>query len=467
MILIRDKKLYSLPEAGAMLNLPPENLNCHLRDGRLSGRRIGGDWYIDEETLNRVPRAADTDTTQVFVARQPIFDAHHRVLAYELLFRSGLENACDPSVSLDKASSSTITSSFLVIGIDTLTNCKKAFVNLTRNLLIGDVPRLLPKKRVVVEILEDTVVDDELLRACRGLKNAGFVLALDDFVYDDSLRPLIELADIIKVDFLQTCGAERSRVIEQVGIPSIRFLAEKVETVEDFNEAVSMGYSYFQGYYFSRPQIMKGRDIPAGKVNYLRLIQEVNRPNMGFERLEDIIKHDLSLSYKLLRLINSSFFGFSTKIESLRHALVLLGEREIRKWASLLALTGLAYDKPRELVSLSVMRARFCESLAPAVGLRDRGSDCFLLGMFSLLDALVDRSLAAILRELPLAEDVRQGLLGSGNVFDGLLQLTLAYEKGQWLDVRAWSGRFGLSETVLPELYLQAVSWGNNMEDGN
>lgn len=463
MILIRDKKLYSLPEAGALLNLPPENLDCQLREGRLSGRRIGREWYIDEESLNRFSRTGDTASTQVFVARQPIFDSHQQVLAYELLFRSGLANACDPTVSLDKASSCTIASSFLVIGIDTLTNSKKAFVNLTRNLLIGDVPRLLPKEHVVVEILEGTVVDDEVIRACRGLKEAGFVLALDDFIYDDSLRPLIELADIIKVDFLQTCGAERSRVIERVDIPSIRFLAEKVETVEEFNEAVSLGYSYFQGYYFSRPQIMKGRDIPAGKINYLRLIQEVNRTDMGFERLENIIKHDLSLSYKLLRLINSSFFGFSAKIESLRHALVLLGEKEIRKWASLLALTGMAHDKPRELVSLSVMRARFCESLASSVGLKERGSDCFLLGMFSLLDALVDRPLADILCELPLSEDVRQGLLGSGNVFDGLLQLTLAYEKGQWLDVRAWAVRFHISEDVLPELYLQAVAWANNM----
>ncbi|MCP4715276.1 MAG: HDOD domain-containing protein [Deltaproteobacteria bacterium] len=398
---------------------------------------------------------------EVFVARQPIFNIEKEVIAYELLFRTSLENYYDVRVELDEASAQTISNSFLVIGVESLTKSKKAFINFTQNLLISNIPALLPKEMIVVEILENIEPTDEVIQACRRLKQAGFIIALDDFVFEENLKPLIDLADIIKIDFLLTTGDERKTVMEKAGRPEIKYLAEKVETIEDFQAAVEMGYSYFQGYFFSKPVIIQGKDIPNNKLNMMRVISEVNRPEIGFEKLEMIIKHDVALTYKLLRFINSAFFGLRAKVESIRHALALLGEKEIRRWASLLALSSLAYDKPQELVNISVLRGRFCETLAPQVGLGNREADCFLMGMFSLIDALVDKPKEDILTELPLSEEIMHALLGKPNVFNDVFRLMVAYEKGLWHEIPDIANKLQLPEDAIPEIYFKSVEWTN------
>jgi len=463
MILLPHKKLLTLEETGRHYSVMSGTLAAYVREGRLSAEMIGGELYVEEKDADIFFRNSAAPSQQVFVARQPIFNTDKKVMAYELLFRSSLENMYDTSVALEDASASTISSSFNVIGMDKLTNNKKAFINLTKNLLVRGVPHLLPKGLVVVEILEDVQADDDVVLACQKLKDAGFILALDDFVYNDLQRPLIELADIIKIDFLLTTGDERQNIIDQINNPDIRFLAEKVETFEDYQQALDLGYSYFQGYFFSKPFIVQGRDIPVSKLNFMRLIREVNRPELGFEKLEQIIKHDLSLSYKLLRLINSSFFGFSSKVESIRHALVLLGEKEIRKWSSLLALNELAYDKPEELVNVSVIRARFCESLSEKYKLKMLPSDCFLLGMFSLIDALVDKPMQDILTELPIAKELKDALLGEPNIFHDLLLLVVSYEKGFWEELPVHARKLSIRQEDLPEMYMDAVTWSHKM----
>lgn len=463
MIILRDKKLLSLEEIGKNYNVPMASVANFVREKRLPAQAVGGQWYVEDKTADRFFQNSISPHQQVFVARQPIFNTRKEVLAYELLFRSSLKNMYDMSVATEDASASTISTSFNVIGMDKLTNNKKAFLNLTRNLLVKGVPHLLPQKLVVVEILEDVQADDEVVQACRRLKDAGFVLALDDFVYADHQRPLIELADIIKVDFLQTTGQERKDIIRQVNHSGVRFLAEKVETQADFQQALDFGYAYFQGYFFSKPLIVQGRDIPVSKLNFIRLISEVNRPELGLEKLEQIIKHDLALSYKLLRLINSAFFGFSVKVESIRHALVLLGDKEIRRWSSLLALNELAYDKPEELVTVSVIRARFCELLSEKYKLGKPPADCFLAGMFSLIDALVDRPMAELVAELPLDEEIKQALLGKVNQYHDLLQLVVSYEKGFWEDLPGYARKLNIAETDLPDMYMAAVTWSQKV----
>ena len=463
MILLRDKKLLSLKETGSHYKVSTATLANYIREGRLQAQEFGGQLYIEDKTADRFFQNSAAPNQQVFVARQPIFNAEKKVIAYELLFRSSLKNMYDTSVAIEDAAVSTISSSFNVIGMDKLTSNKKAFFNLTKNLLIQGVPHLLPKEQVVVEILEDVQADDEVVIACQKLKDAGFIMALDDFVYSDHLRPLIDLVNIIKVDFLQTTGDERKNVIEKVDNPKIYFLAEKVETLEDYQQALDLVYKYFQGYFFSKPHIVHGRDIPLNKANFMRLIREVNRNELGFEKLEQIIKHDLSMSYKLLRLINSAFFAFSAKVESIRHALVLLGENEIRKWSSLLALSELAYDKPEELVNLSVLRARFCELLSENNKLEMQPSDCFLVGMFSLIDALIDRPMKEIVAELPIGDEINQALLGQPNRFHDLLQLVVSYEKGYWEDLPVYAKKLNIPEEDLPDMYLDAVTWSNKM----
>jgi len=399
---------------------------------------------------------------EVFVARQPIFDTGTRVFAYELLFRSGIENFYDGSMDGDQTTSKLISNSFMVIGLEDIVKGKPAFINFTRNLLVRGAPSVIPKDLITVEILETVDPDEAVIKACRGLKNAGYVLALDDFIFQEKFRPLIDLADIIKVDFTLTKGQSRRTVMELCNNRTVSFLAEKVETYEDFREALDLGYSYFQGYFFSKPVIVSGRDIPSNKLDSLRILHEVNKPDADFDNIEKVIKHDLSLSYKLIKFINSVFFNLNVKIESIRHALVLLGINEIRKWVSLIAMTAMAEDKPQELMNVSLIRARFCEYIAPHVGLQQRSSDLFLMGLFSVIDAIIDKPMESILKELPLSEDIKGALLEEqGSVFFHVYKLVLSYEQADWKGAAAYARELAIEEGELPEFFMSSVKWAN------
>ncbi len=393
-----------------------------------------------------------------FVARQPIFDAEQNVFAYELLFRTGMEDFFNFDDS-DQAASSVIVDSFLLFGLETLTGGQKAFINCTREMLVKGYMALLPKEQVVVEILETVEPDEEIIGACLRLKRAGYLLALDDFVYEDKYEPLLELADIIKVDFQATEAAGRKSLVERMAPRGVKLLAEKVESKQEFEQAVEMGYDYFQGYFFSRPQILSGQDVPGYKLNYLRVLQAVNRPEVNLREIENVIKQDVSLTYKLLRYLNSAFFGFRTQIKSIKHALALLGQEEIKKWTSLVAMASMGEDKPPELVINTIIRAVFCEALAPKLRMQGRETDLFFLGMFSLMDAILERSMSSILAEMPIAEDVKVALLGKDNSFRQVLETVVAYEKGDWGKFSRLAGRLKLHEAVVPEIYLKSVEW--------
>lgn len=395
---------------------------------------------------------------EVYVARQPIFDKRKKVIGYELLYRSGTDNYYNHHDG-DQATSSVITNSFSIIGLDVLTGGKKAFINFTHNLLRNEMVTILPPDLVAVEILEDIEADDETIAACKKLKEMGYTIVLDDFVTIHQMSPLVELADIIKVDFHKSSLDERRQLIEKIGVDRVKFLAEKVETAEEFEEAAKMGYTYFQGYFFSKPVIFSGHDLPAYKLNYLRIIREVNQPDIEFDDLEAIIKQDLSISYKLLRLINSAAFGFNTKITSIKYALVLLGIKEFVKWVTLIALRGIAEDKPDELIIVSLIRAKFAENLASIRGLSEESSDLFLMGMFSMIDALLDRPLPEIMQELPISQKIKDALLGVDNAFKEILDLVLSFEKANWDEVVRQMTTLGLSEAEVAPHYLDSLKW--------
>ncbi len=397
----------------------------------------------------------------VFVARQPIFDLKKNVVAYELLFRSGLDNFYDDELDGDNSTAKLISNSFLIIGLDTITKRKKAFINFTQKHILSGAPTAIPNDLISIEILEDVKPDHDVVAACAELKEKGYEIVLDDFVYTEEYKPLIELADIIKVDFLATKGDRRREVVQQCIGHDVKFLAEKVETDEDFQMAVEFGYDYFQGYFFSKPVIIAGRDIPGMKFNHLRMLSEINNPEVEFDRLEDIIKHDVSLTYKLLKFINSAYFRFSMKVESIKHSLVLLGVKEIKKWASIIALSAIGDDKPKEVVSLSLIRAKFCEFLATDIGKKNNESDYFMTGLFSLIDALIDRPMEDVLNELPISDDVKNALLGEKNSYYDIYNLVVAYEKGEWAIVTEYSKKSGVNEAVLPTYYFTATKWAN------
>jgi len=397
-----------------------------------------------------------------FVARQPIFDCGKNIFAYELLFRSSLDNFFR-SDQPDNASSSVMVDSFLLLGMKSLTGGRKAFLNVTRNLLMQQYVTLLPQEQAVVEIPEDVRVDESLLMACRGLKQKGYLIVLDDFAWQNEANPLVGLADIIKVDFLKTPPGIRRQMVERFNPLGIKMLAEKVETHDDFREAVKLGYTYLQGFFFCRPEILSIREVPAFKLNYLSLLHALNRADIDFAEVERVIKREASLCYKLLRYLNSAAFYFCGEINSIRHALSLLGLSEIRKWASLVAMADMGKDKPAALVITSMVRARFCETLAPLAGFAQRATEIFLMGLFSVMDAILEKPMVEILQELPLSRDVKEALTGGKGCFQWIYELSTCYECGDWQKIGETAATLKLSEQAISEAYIQAVKWAHEI----
>lgn len=397
-----------------------------------------------------------------FIARQPIFDTKRRVYAYELLFRSGLHNYFD-SDDHDQAAASVIANSNLLFNLSEMTGSTKAFINCTRRVLLEDLMTTLPRQQAVVEVLEDVEPDAELIEACRRLKKQGYTLALDDFVYHQNYEPLLDIADIIKVDFLLSDVDEQERLARMMIPRGIKMLAEKVETHEVYEHARAMGYQLFQGYFFARPVIISRKDIPTNKIQFLRILKDIHAEEVDFKKLALAIQSEVSLSYKLLKLINSAAFALRHKVTSILQALSLLGLREIRSWVSLLSISSMADDKPAELVVSSLLRARLCEQLAQPCRMGDRQSDLFLMGLFSLLDVIMSRPIEEILEEITLEEDLLEALSGQRNSLRNILDLAIAMEKGQWEQVSTLSAELEIDENLLPALYLDAVKWSQNI----
>lgn len=394
----------------------------------------------------------------VFVARQPIFDRNKKLYGYELLFRAGVEE-CYHAHDGDKSTLEVVSNSFLVIGFDDLTGGGRGFINFTPTLLKQEVPKLLPEDRVVVEVLEDPEPDEETLQACRRLKDAGFTLAMDDFAVRHRDTPMVKLADIAKVDFRENNAEEQADLCGYLASQGIAPLAEKVETIDEFQQAFQLGYTYFQGYFFSKPIVQSGKRIAGNKLAYLRLLNEINKPDISYEQLEGLFKQDVSLTYKLLRFINSAWFGLSREVTSIKHALVLLGPKEVRKWFALVALRHMADDKPQELILRGMTRARLAEGIGPLVGMEEQTSELFLMGMFSVLDALTDLPMSEALSKLPLGEQIRSCLLGDEGPFRPVYDTMVSYEKGQWDRFSRHAASLQLNEEAVPQLYTESLRW--------
>src|SRR5579872_2349786 len=399
-----------------------------------------------------------------FIARQPILSRERDVFAYELLFRSGIQNSFDGG-NLEQASASLLDTSFM-IGLQKLTGGQRAFVNCPRDFLLHDYISLFPRDLVVVELLENIKPDTEVVDACRRLKQGGYLLALDDFVDTPDWAPLIELADFIKVDFRLTNQEERRALPARYKGKKIRMLAEKVETPEEFLEATKLGYSLFQGYFFCRPEMLQHRDMPASKLAYLDLLRAVTAPEFNIRALASKIKHEPSLTYKLLRYLNSAGFGLRAEINSIPHALSLLGERELRKWIAVVSVGVLADGKPDELMTVPLVRGRFCELLAPLAGMDGHANDLFLLGLLSVMDAVLDQPLPAILAELPVRNDIKEALLSRSGLYRDMLDLATAHESADWKAISCLALRLGVKEDQIPDIYFSAVDWASQVRRG-
>ena len=393
-----------------------------------------------------------------FIARQPIFDWQLNIFGYELLFRNSLDNYFD-GTDLDDASSNVIANSFLLFSIEEMTNNSLAFLKATHNSLKNGFINTLPGKAVIIEILQPLIPDPKLHEACRNLKKAGFTLALDDFVYDSNLDEFLEVIDIIKIDALNTSIEDCQDYADMLLTKGKKLLAVKVETQEMYQRLRAIGFDYFQGYFFSKPAVLSRKDIPANKLKYMQILRQVNAPEVNLNRLSDTIQEEMSIAYKLLKLINSAAFALPRPIHSIKQALTFLGEKEIQKWVSLIALTGIASDKPDELVINSLARGKSCELIAPHVGMLSRAPDLFLMGLFSMLDGLIDRPLQEVLNDLPLAEDLKDALLGKPGHPRKVLDLVLAQEMGLWRVLTYIADSLRLQENTLQDIYIESIQW--------
>ena len=398
-----------------------------------------------------------------FVARQPILTADEKVFGYELLFRDGVEDFFSHP-DADAASRSTLNTSML-LGLDVLCDGRRAFINCTREILLKEYITLLPSGQAVVEVLETVLADDLVVAACRRLKEAGYAIALDDFAVNDPREVLTDLADIIKVDLRATSAADAAAMVKRYGPWRCRMLAEKVETREEFVVAKKAGFLYFQGYFFRRPEVLTAHEIPANRVNYLRMLKAVSQPELDVRDIENLVKGEASLCYRLLRYLNSAAFGFANEIHSVRHALAILGEREVRRWIRLVATLGAGQGKSNDLVLSALVRARFCELLSPKIAHGD--SDLFLMGLLSLMDAILEIPMSQVLDHIPIDQETKSVLLGGASRLRPFYQLMLAQESGEWKTATELTNQLHLTESDVASSHWQAMQWAREVSGGS
>lgn len=399
------------------------------------------------------------------VARQAIFDRERRVYGYELLFRSHAGQNSFDGTEGGLATRQVLANSLLVIGLENLVGTKKAFINFGRGPLLQGWHTSLPRGRTVIELLETVEPDEEVLEACRHLRKQGYQLALDDFVLRPGWEHLLEVADLVKIEIQSTPRSEQMLLVRKCKARGLQMLAEKVETHEEFDWARQSGYDYFQGYFFARPVMVRGRQIPAAKLHCLRLLQESQRTDLEFDRLEALILEDVSLSYQLLRYVNSPLFAVTSQIRSIRQALLFFGETDLRKWVALATLARTAENKPSELIRHSLTRARFCESVAK-MARKGLDQSAFLMGLFSLLDALIDQPLEETLSGMGLAPEIATVLRGQAMAHDPLAciyQLARAYEIADWGQVEEAARELRVQVPSLGEAYCAAAGWASQV----
>jgi len=398
----------------------------------------------------------------VCVARQPILDLAGRVYGYELLYRSSSDDTSCTEDG-DTAGARTLSDAVLALGLDVLTNGRLAFINFTRSLLMNGAATLLPPTSMVIELREDVEIDPDLIEACRSLHARGFALALDDFVPGSAAEAVIPYASFVKVDVLAIPPSERKKLAARLVPRGIRMIAEKVETAEVVQEARAHGYRLFQGYYFCRPKTFATSALPGRHLAYLGLLGALNREDLGVDELEDLVKHDVSLSYRVLRSVNSWLYGLRHEVTSIRHALVLLGIDQIRKWASVWVLAGLNSTGTQETVNVAILRARCCELIGDQLAGTEEGQSFFLLGLCSLLDVILGRPMKEALAEMPLPAVINDALLGETNQAKHVLDAVLAYEQGKWAEATTAMELLKLSPGLLPGIYGDSLRWAREL----
>ncbi|MFC0119577.1 EAL and HDOD domain-containing protein [Pseudoalteromonas xiamenensis] len=401
---------------------------------------------------------------KVFVARQPIFNKKQQVVAYELLFRDGTSNSF-PNISDDRATARLIMDNQLNLGTRYLTSGKKALINIGPDSLKQELSYFLPSKDVILELLETIHPTPENYELVRSLFHSDYRLALDDFVYSKDWEPFLKLIRLIKFDIMATPLSDIKAEVEDLKQrKNLKLLAEKVETLEEFEQAKSMGFNFFQGYFFAQPRVIEQNDIDVNYAIALLIYSEVLRPNININKIAELFAQDTALAYKLLRLINSGVFPIKSRIESLKQALVYLGDDRVRKFVGLIMTAHVAHMKPSELTRLSIVRSRFCELIAKKL-MPTNSNSAFLVGLFSLLDAILDKPMEVVINKLPFPEAIQEALLGKPNFLYYILNVVRAYEKGSWWALQEACMLLNLSDDCLPDFHQASIRWADMYKD--
>ena len=395
----------------------------------------------------------------IFIGRQAIYDKQLKVSAYELLSRSNSEHnkAFVGEHNANHATTIVMLNALTEIGLQQLVGKHPAFINLTYDFLISEDAFPDLHNQLVLEILEDVAVTDELVTAVKKLSDSGYMIALDDFIYHDKMLPLVEIADIIKIDILQLDEQGIRDHVKKLQQYNVRLLAEKVETPEEYELCKELGFDYFQGYFFCKPKIVEGHRAPENRITIINLLAKLQDPEVRIEELEELISHDLALAYRLLKYINSAAFAMRREINSIHHAIVMLGLNTIRSLANLMLMSNIN-DKPPELFVLAIIRARMCEELALHIN-KKRKDTFFTAGLFSVIDALMDSTMEDVISQLPLSSDLNEALLEQKGIMGEALKCCIAFERADWSNVQFQN----LEEKIIQKAYFDAVIWSNEV----
>ncbi|QLA17734.1 EAL and HDOD domain-containing protein [Desulfolutivibrio sulfoxidireducens] len=397
-----------------------------------------------------------------FVARQPIFDTRQKVRGYELLFRDSAESLCARFADQCQATMKVIADAYVCLGPD-MAGGTKIMVNFSRSGILDQLPYALPPGRTVIEFGECFLPDKDLLAALRKLKSDGYMFSLDGFHDVGGCGPLVALADIIKVDVLDQTPGEVAAILDAVGPAGPILLAKRVETAHLFEMSKAMGFTWFQGFFFQRPEIVPGRKLYSNQQSRLKLFRLIEREDLELEKVAEIIQSDVSISYRLLSLLNSAAFGLPQKVTSIERAIMMLGWKSLRNWLRVIIFTDLApRGKTRELSFTSVLRGRFMETAAEAHHAPVSPATLFLLGLFSLLDAMLDLPMREIVTSLPIEEELKEALCGEHNIHADWAELAKCFETADWRRLDAFVEALGLDPALVAKCYHEALTWTNS-----
>jgi EAL and modified HD-GYP domain-containing signal transduction protein len=396
-----------------------------------------------------------------YAARQPILDKDKNLFAYELLFRDSIDNVF-PDIDGDVATTKMIEASKFNLGIGEFTANKPAFINFTLETLSLGYANMLTTDEVVVEILETVKPGKKLLAICKDLYDQGYTLALDDYEHKKVWTHFFPYIKIIKIDWkISTVEDIREVKLAIANFPDIKLLAEKVETYEEYNQAVELGFEFFQGFFFAKPEMVKTKSLSPSQMAMAELLYETSKPDLDLISITSVFERDVTLSYKLLRYANSPIFRRGSEVSSIKQALVILGSQELKRFLGLMFAVNVNPDKPSELINSAMARAKFCELAAKDISVPVDTSIAFLTGLLSLIDAILDEKLEDVLEKLPLAQEIKEPLLTKKGVMAELIQLLGFIEHAQWDKTAIVMKKLGINKEKVIKDYNEALAWAD------